>query len=75
MRENKLNWLIEHTKTDSRGVQRAAFNVRTVLNHIWNIITGYPRLDFRRLRGPVFDPLIRGMSAGSFFRTAAGIRA
>ena len=44
------------------------------------------RLDFRRLPGPVFDPprrerervrreLFRGMSAGSFSRTAAGNRA
>ena len=32
------------------------------------------RLDFRRLQGPVFDPP-RGMSAGSFSRTAAGNRA
>ena len=32
------------------------------------------RLDFRRLPGPVFDPP-RGMSAGSFSRTAAGNRA
>ena len=39
----------------------------------------YARLDFRRLPGPVFDPprkeLFRGMSAGSFSRTAAGNRA
>ena len=37
------------------------------------------RLDFRRLPSPVFDPprkeLFRGMSAGSFSRTAAGNRA
>ena len=38
-----------------------------------------PRLDFRRLHGAVFDPprreLFRGISAGSFSRTAAGNRA
>ena len=38
-----------------------------------------PRLDFRRLQGAVSDPLrrelFRGMSAGSFSRTAAGNRA
>ena len=45
-----------------------------------------PRLDFRRLPGPVFDSprrerreereeLFRGMSAGSFSQTAAGNRA
>jgi len=35
-----------------------------------------PRLDFRRLPGPAFDPPRReGMSAGSFSRTAAGNRA
>ena len=33
-----------------------------------------PRLDFRRLPGPIFDPP-RGMRAGSFSRTAAGNRA
>ena len=36
------------------------------------------RLDFHRLPGPVFDPPrreIRGMSVGSFSRTAAGNRA
>ena len=32
--------LILEPETDSRGVQRAAFNVHTVV-HIWNIITGY----------------------------------
>ena len=37
----------------------------------------YIRLDFRRLPGPVFDARDdpRGMSAGSFSRTAAGNRA
>ena len=38
-----------------------------------------PRLDFRRLHGAVSDPprreLFRGISAGSFSRTAAGNRA
>ena len=35
-----------------------------------------PRLDFRRLPGPVFDPpSFVGMSAGSFSRTAAGNQA
>ena len=35
--------LILEPETDSRGVQRAAFNVHTVV-HIWNIITGYPSI-------------------------------
>ena len=35
--------LILEPKTDSRGVQRAAFNVHTVV-HIWNSITGYPSI-------------------------------
>ena len=38
-----------------------------------------PRLDFRHLQGAVSDPprreLFRGMSTGSFSRTAAGNRA
>ena len=37
-------------------------------------LNSWVRLDFRRLPGPVFDPP-RGMSAGSFSRTAAGNRA
>ena len=35
--------LIFEPETDSRGVQRAAFNVHIVV-HIWNSITGYPSI-------------------------------
>ena len=60
-------------------VSTSYMNVTLRHKSVDNIRQSAPRLDFRRLQGAVSDPLrrelFRGMSAGSFSRTAAGNRA